>query len=84
MSRTRRALRHAAIAVAAVVGVRCERAVPAAPPREAPRSEAGPGPSVGTTLPAFELPDQTGRMRRLDDLRGSNGLLLNFNRSVVW
>jgi len=83
MSRTRRALRHAAIAVAVIAGVRCERATPAAPPR-APRSEAGPGPSVGATLPAFELPDQTGRTRRLDDLRGPNGLLLNFNRSVVW
>ena len=84
MTRTRRALRHAAIAAAAFAGLRCGQASPAAPPRDAPRSEAGPGPAVGATLPAFELPDQTGRMRRLEDLRGPNGLLLNFNRSVVW
>jgi hypothetical protein len=50
-----------------------------------PESWAGaPGPAVGTRVPAFEAPDQDGRVRRLDTLRGPGGLLLNFNRSVVW
>jgi len=43
-----------------------------------------PGPAVGATVPAFEAPDQDGRLRRLETLRGAGGLLLNFNRSAVW
>lgn len=46
--------------------------------------EPGPGPAVGAALPAFELYDQDGRLRSFESLRGPNGLLLNFNRSVVW
>lgn len=45
---------------------------------------AAPGPAVGAALPAFEAPDQDGRRQAFDTLRGPNGLLLNFNRSVVW
>jgi hypothetical protein len=43
-----------------------------------------PGPAVGTAVPAFEAPDQDGRVRRFETLRGPGGLLLNFNRSAVW
>lgn len=43
-----------------------------------------PGPAVGATVPAFEAPDQDGRLRRFETLRGPGGLLLNFNRSAVW
>ena len=43
-----------------------------------------PGPAVGAKVPDFEAPDQDGRLRRLETLRGAGGLLLNFNRSVVW
>jgi len=39
---------------------------------------------VGAKVPDFEAPDQDGRLRRLETLRGAGGLLLNFNRSVVW
>jgi cytochrome oxidase Cu insertion factor (SCO1/SenC/PrrC family) len=44
----------------------------------------GPGPAVGEQLPPFEAPDQDGRRQGFETLRGKNGLLLNFNRSVVW
>lgn len=43
-----------------------------------------PGIAVGQPVPAFEAPDQDGRQQSLDTLRGTGGLLLNFNRSVVW
>jgi hypothetical protein len=43
-----------------------------------------PGPAVGAALPAFEAPDQDGRPQTFETLRGPNGLLLNFNRSVLW
>jgi len=52
-----------------------------------PQPEAwkgAPGPAVGTAVPAFEARDQDGRLRRFETLRGTGGLLLNFNRSVVW
>jgi len=39
---------------------------------------------VGDRLPAFEAPDQDGKRQDFESLRGKNGLLLNFNRSVVW
>jgi hypothetical protein len=58
---------------------------PAAADSGAPSgTEAAPGPAVGAALPAFEAPDQEGRRQGFDTLRGPNGLLLNFNRSVVW
>ena len=47
-------------------------------------ADTGPGPSVGAALPPFEAPDQEGRRQSFDTRRGPNGLLLNFNRSVVW
>jgi hypothetical protein len=47
-------------------------------------ADQGPGPAVGETLPAFEAPDQTGRVWTFESLRGTKGLVLNVNRSVVW
>jgi hypothetical protein len=50
-----------------------------------PETWAGaPGPAVGAKAPGFEAADQDGRLRSLETLRGPGGLLLNFNRSVVW
>lgn len=43
-----------------------------------------PGPAVGATLPAFEAPDQDGRLQTFESLRGTNGLLLVFSRSADW
>lgn len=42
------------------------------------------GPAIGANVPAFALPDQSGRMRTLADLSGPNGLLLIFSRSADW
>ena len=57
---------------------------PLAPVAATSGAAPGPGPSVGATLPPFEAPDQDGRRQTFETLRGPNGLLLNFNRSVVW
>jgi len=68
----------------AVALVQCKgSAAPLASPA-ASASDSGPGPSVGAPLPPFEAPDQDGKTRTFETLRGPNGLLLNFNRSVVW
>jgi len=56
----------------------------AASARGTPGPETGPGPAVGAPLPPFEAPDQDGKPQGFESLRGKNGLLLNFNRSVVW
>jgi hypothetical protein len=42
------------------------------------------GPEPGQRLPDFALPDQTGVLKSLADLAGSNGLLLVFHRSADW
>ena len=42
------------------------------------------GPAIGTKVPDFSLPDQSGRNRSLHDLTGPNGLLLVFSRSADW
>jgi hypothetical protein len=42
------------------------------------------GPAIGTKVPAFTLPDQSGRERSLHDLTGPNGLMLIFSRSADW
>jgi len=49
-----------------------------------PASADAPGPPVGATLPTFEAPDQDGRRRSFESLRGTNGLLLVFSRSADW
>lgn len=82
---TRVAAVWGAFAFAWLAGLGCAPGVPAGlePATRALPGDA-PGPEVGSVPPAFELPDQDGRVRRLEELRGSKGLLLNFNRSVVW
>lgn len=42
------------------------------------------GPPVGARIPAFELPDQTGRKQTFESLRGPQGLVLLFFRSADW
>ena len=97
MKREARTRAHGLVATAfvAVTLVQCQdRATQApgpsaSPARATPTSPAAapgaaPGPAVGATLPAFEAPDQDGRPQKFETLRGPNGLLLNFNRSVVW
>ena len=42
------------------------------------------GPQVGTKVPSFTLPDQTGRLRTLDSLMGPKGAILVFFRSADW
>ena len=42
------------------------------------------GPSIGTTAPLLAANDQDGKSQTLDTLKGSNGLLFVFNRSVDW
>ena len=74
-------------AVLAAVLVQCAGAAPPSPSpatSPAPAEASGPGPAVGDRLPAFGAPDQDGKRQDLETLRGKNGLLLNFNRSVVW
>lgn len=43
-----------------------------------------PGPRVGAAVPAFEAPDQNGKQRTFDNLRGEKGLMLLFVRSADW
>ena len=42
------------------------------------------GPQVGTAAPLLEANDQDGKTQTLDTLRGPEGLLVVFNRSVDW
>jgi hypothetical protein len=42
------------------------------------------GPSIGSTAPMLSALDQDGNQQDLDSLKGSNGLLFVFNRSVDW
>ena len=42
------------------------------------------GPSVGSTAPLLAANDQDGKQQTLDTLKGTNGLLFVFNRSVDW
>ena len=42
------------------------------------------GPQVGSRVPSFTLPDQTGRVRTLDSLMGPKGAILVFFRSADW
>ena len=42
------------------------------------------GPKVGATAPMLEAEDQAGKTRTLSSLKGANGLLVVFNRSVDW
>lgn len=42
------------------------------------------GPAPGEKIPGFSLPDQSGKARSLNDLRGEKGLVLVFVRSADW
>ena len=42
------------------------------------------GPSIGATAPLLSAKDQDGQPQNLASLKGSNGLLFVFNRSVDW
>jgi hypothetical protein len=42
------------------------------------------GPAVGERVPAFSLQDQTGRVRTLESIMGSNGAVIVFYRSADW
>ena len=55
------------------------------PPEAAePAAPVTAGPALGARIPDFTLPDQDGRPRTFASLAGPRGLVLNFNRSVVW
>ena len=42
------------------------------------------GPQVGEQIPAFELPDQTGRVWTRASIMGQSGALILFHRSADW
>ena len=42
------------------------------------------GPQVGERVPAFSLPDQTGKTRTLESIMGPKGAMLVFIRSADW
>jgi hypothetical protein len=42
------------------------------------------GPSVGAMVPMLDATDQDGNEQTLSTLKGSNGVLFVFNRSVDW
>jgi len=42
------------------------------------------GPTVGSKVPDFALPDQNGMQWTLHDLMGPKGMLLVFTRSADW
>jgi hypothetical protein len=79
MEATRKALVLAALLAA------CSRAEGPRPlPAEWAAKGGGPGPALGEAMEDFELAGHDGRRRTLRGLLGPGGLLLNFNRSVVW
>ncbi len=42
------------------------------------------GPEVGSPMPAFEAPDQNGKVHNLKSLLGPKGAVLVFYRSADW
>ena len=50
----------------------------------AQNDEMRTGPKIGEKVPNFSLTDQYGKTRALNDLTGSDGLLLVFSRSALW
>jgi hypothetical protein len=53
-------------------------------PLNAQNANLKSGPGVGARVPAFEAPDQNGRLQKLETLRGPKGLMLVFTRSADW
>lgn len=43
-----------------------------------------PGPAVGEKIPFFRAPDQYGRMQDFASLRGPQGAMVVFERSLDW
>jgi hypothetical protein len=43
-----------------------------------------PGIGPGAAFPRFSLPDQTGKSRTFNDIRGPRGAMLVFYRSADW
>jgi len=50
----------------------------------ASQADQAPGPAVGDKIPAFNLPDQNGKMQDFESMAGPNGLLILFHRSADW
>lgn len=50
--------------------------------REAP--PASTGIEAGRPIPAFSLPDQSGKLRDFKSIVGPNGAMIVFQRSVDW
>ena len=42
------------------------------------------GPQVGSTVPAFSLPDQNGKEQTSRSLMGPRGMMLVFSRATAW
>lgn len=42
------------------------------------------GPAAGSVIPAFQAPDQNGRVQSLRTIAGPKGALLVFYRSADW
>ena len=42
------------------------------------------GPSIGTTAPMLDALDHAGNKQTFETMKGTNGLLFVFNRSVDW
>ena len=51
---------------------------------QAPKSGFQPGPAVGEKIPFFRAPDQYGRMQDFNSLRGPQGAMIVFERSLDW
>jgi hypothetical protein len=51
---------------------------------DAQNEGATTGPAIGERVPDFTLPDQNGKSWTLDELKGTDGLLLVFTRSADW
>jgi hypothetical protein len=61
------------LGIAATVGLLAQQAV-----------QIKTGPSIGSVVPKFEAPDQTGRVQTLESIAGPKGTLLVFYRSADW
>ncbi len=42
------------------------------------------GPEIGERIPDFQSPDQHGKLRSFNDIKGTNGAYILFHRSADW
>ncbi len=42
------------------------------------------GPKIGERIPAFQAPDQHGRLQTFESIRGLSGAIMLFIRSADW